>query len=179
MAVQKTSYISLNHPIGRSLILSLILPKPKPPDTKHFHPPSPHSSPHYKKQTPHLFVIVFGYHHTTKRNTMAASLQAAATLMQPTKVGVAAPARGGVLLRSSQSVSKAFGVDSTSGGRISCSLQNEIKDMSQKFVDATKIAGFALATSALVVSVCFTFSLSYPFCFTGVTDFHIYHYNWV
>ncbi|KAJ6740199.1 OXYGEN-EVOLVING ENHANCER PROTEIN 1 CHLOROPLASTIC [Salix purpurea] len=51
---------------------------------------------------------------------MAASMQAAATLMQPTKVGV--PSRTSLQLRSSQSVY------------------------------ASKIAGFALATSALVVS---------------------------
>lgn len=82
---------------------------------------------------------------------MAASLQAAATLMQPTKVGVV-PARSSSLqLRSSQSVSKAFGVDSA-GARISCTLNNDLKDLAQKCVDATKIAGFALATSALVVS---------------------------
>lgn len=84
---------------------------------------------------------------------MAASLQAAATLMQPTKMSVSA-ARTSVQLRSSQSVSKAFGVDSA-GARITCSLQNDLKDLTQKCVDATKIAGFALATSALVVSVCF------------------------
>lgn len=82
---------------------------------------------------------------------MAASLQAAATLMQPTKMG-SGPARGGLQLRSSQSVSKAFGVD-TAGARVSCSLQTDFKDLAQKCVDATKIAGFALATSALVVSV--------------------------
>ncbi|XP_062102300.1 oxygen-evolving enhancer protein 1, chloroplastic [Humulus lupulus] len=82
---------------------------------------------------------------------MAASLQAAATLMQPTKMGSNA-ARGGLQLRSSQSVSKAFGVDSTAGARLSCSLQTDFKDLAQKCVDATKIAGFALATSALVVS---------------------------
>lgn len=83
---------------------------------------------------------------------MAASLQAAATLMQPTKVGSTGPARGGLQLRSSQSVSKTFGVDTT-GARLTCSLQTDFKDLAQKCVDATKIAGFALATSALVVSV--------------------------
>nr|AEO21912.1 chloroplast oxygen-evolving enhancer protein 1 [Dimocarpus longan] len=81
---------------------------------------------------------------------MAASLQAAATLMQPTKVGVS-PARSTVQLRSFQSVSKAFGADSA-GGRITCSLQPDFKDLAQKCADATKIAGFALATPALVVS---------------------------
>lgn len=95
---------------------------------------------------------------------MAASLQAAATLMQPTKVGVV-PARSSSLqLRSSQSVSKAFGVDSA-GARISCSLNNDLKDLAQKCVDATKIAGFALATSALVVSVCLSSLTMFSFCF--------------
>lgn len=80
---------------------------------------------------------------------MAASLQAAATLMQPTKVGV--PSRTSLQLRSSQSVSKAFGFEPASA-RISCSLQSDLKDLAQKCVDASKIAGFALATSALVAS---------------------------
>lgn len=90
---------------------------------------------------------------------MAASLQAAATLT--TKVGM--PARGGnsgLQLRSSQAVSKAFGVDPSAGARLTCSLQSDFKDLAQKCVDATKIAGFALATSALVVSV--HLSLSSP-----------------
>ncbi|XP_059283184.1 oxygen-evolving enhancer protein 1, chloroplastic [Lycium barbarum] len=78
---------------------------------------------------------------------MAASLQAAATLMQPTKVG----ARNNLQLRSAQSVSKAFGVEPASA-RLTCSLQTEIKELAQKCTDAAKIAGFALATSALVVS---------------------------
>ncbi|KAJ8549985.1 hypothetical protein K7X08_033692 [Anisodus acutangulus] len=78
---------------------------------------------------------------------MAASLQAAATLMQPTKVG----ARNNLQLRSAQSVSKAFGVEPASA-RLTCSLQTEIKELIQKCTDAAKIAGFALATSALVVS---------------------------
>ncbi|KAL5754773.1 hypothetical protein ACOSP7_022993 [Xanthoceras sorbifolium] len=82
---------------------------------------------------------------------MAASLQAAATLMQPTKVGVSPARSGSVQLRSSQSVSKAFGVESV-GSRLTCSLQTDFKDLAQKCVDATKIAGFALATSALLFS---------------------------
>ncbi|KAJ6732998.1 OXYGEN-EVOLVING ENHANCER PROTEIN 1-2 CHLOROPLASTIC [Salix koriyanagi] len=80
---------------------------------------------------------------------MAASMQAAATLMQPTKVGV--PSRTSLQLRSSQSVCKAFGLEQSSA-RVSCSLQSDLKDLAQKCVDASKIAGFALATSALVVS---------------------------
>ena len=70
--------------------------------------------------------------------------------MQPTKVGV--PSRTSLQLRSSQSVSKAFGFEPASA-RISCSLQSDLKDLARKCVDASKIAGFALATSALVVSV--------------------------
>nr|AFH57997.1 chloroplast PsbO1 precursor [Nicotiana benthamiana] len=81
---------------------------------------------------------------------MAVSLQAAATLMQPTKVGVA-PARNNLQLRSAQSVCKAFGVE-PAAARLTCSLQTELKDLAQKCTDAAKVAGFALATSALVVS---------------------------
>lgn len=77
---------------------------------------------------------------------MAASLQAAATFM-PTKVGVS----GRLQLKSSPSICKAFGVESA-GARVSCSLQSDLKDFAQKCTDAAKIAGFALATSALVVS---------------------------
>ncbi|KAJ4962472.1 hypothetical protein NE237_022411 [Protea cynaroides] len=80
---------------------------------------------------------------------MAASLQTAATLIHPTKVG--ASARTFLQLRSSQSVCKAFGFEPACA-RLTCSFQNELKDIAQKCVDATKIAGFALATSALVVS---------------------------
>ncbi|GLU19907.1 hypothetical protein SLE2022_361300 [Rubroshorea leprosula] len=76
---------------------------------------------------------------------MAASLQAAATLT----VGV--PSRSTLQLRSSQTLSKAFGLEPASS-RITCSLRSDLKDFAQKAVDATKLAGFALATSALVVS---------------------------
>jgi len=93
---------------------------------------------------------------------MAASLQAAATLMQPTKVG----ARNNLQLRSVQSVSKAFGVEQGSA-RLTCSLQTEIKELVQKCTDAAKIAGFALATSALVVSVS-CFSNSILACFMSI-----------
>ncbi|GKB93766.1 oxygen-evolving enhancer protein 1, chloroplastic [Tanacetum coccineum] len=74
---------------------------------------------------------------------MAASLQAAATFMQPTKARLQ--------LKSSPSICKAFGVESA-GAKVSCSLQADLKDFAQKCTDAAKIAGFALATSALVVS---------------------------
>lgn len=77
---------------------------------------------------------------------MAASLQATATLMQPNKLG-----RSSIQLRSSPSVCKAFGSDAGSS-RISCSLQSDVKDFGQKCADAAKIAGFALATSALLAS---------------------------
>lgn len=92
---------------------------------------------------------------------MAASLQAAATLMQPTKL--AAPARNGLQLRLSQSMSRAFGVEPTVA-RITCSLQADLKELAHKCVEATKLAGFALATSALVVSVR-SFALLSPFAF--------------
>lgn len=82
---------------------------------------------------------------------MAASLQAAATLMQPAKVG-----RSTNQLRSALSVSKAFGVEPGTS-RLTCSLQADLKDLAQKCSDAAKVAGFALATSALVVSVCTNF----------------------
>lgn len=79
---------------------------------------------------------------------MAASLQAAATLMQPM------PTRASTLhLKSTHSISKTFGFD-PAGAKLSCSLQLDLKDLAHKCLDATKIAGFALATSALVVSVC-------------------------
>ncbi|XP_076931841.1 oxygen-evolving enhancer protein 1, chloroplastic-like [Bidens hawaiensis] len=75
---------------------------------------------------------------------MAASLQAAATFMTPARVQQ---------LKSSPSVCKAFGVDSSAGfSRVSCSLQADLKDFAHRCTDAAKIAGFALATYALVVS---------------------------
>ncbi|KAK2357292.1 hypothetical protein P8452_76653 [Trifolium repens] len=77
---------------------------------------------------------------------MAASLQAAATLMQPTKLR-----SNSLQLKSTQSVSKAFGLEHY-GAKVTCSLQNDFKELAHKCVEASKIAGFALATSALVVS---------------------------
>ncbi|CAF2032657.1 unnamed protein product [Brassica oleracea var. botrytis] len=49
----------------------------------------------------------------------------------------------------SQSVSKSFKPVTR---RVSCSLHDDLKNLSLNCVEATKIAGFALATSALVVS---------------------------
>ncbi|XP_057482172.1 oxygen-evolving enhancer protein 1, chloroplastic [Actinidia eriantha] len=80
---------------------------------------------------------------------MAASLQAAATLMQPAKLGGGISARTTMQLR--PIVCKASGVDQGSA-RLICSLQSDFKDLAQKCADAAKVAGFALATSALVVS---------------------------
>ncbi|KAL6012446.1 hypothetical protein ACLOJK_002935 [Asimina triloba] len=77
---------------------------------------------------------------------MAASLQAAATLMQPAKLG----ARG-VQLRSAPQLAKAFGCE-PAAARFSCSLQTDFKELAQKCADATKMAGFALATSALLAA---------------------------
>ncbi|XP_028760421.1 oxygen-evolving enhancer protein 1, chloroplastic-like [Neltuma alba] len=71
---------------------------------------------------------------------MAASLQAAATL-------TAMPLQ----LKSSHSISKAFGLQ-PSASRLTCSLHPHLKDLAHKCADATKIAGFALASSALLVS---------------------------
>ncbi|KAI7729062.1 hypothetical protein M8C21_004329 [Ambrosia artemisiifolia] len=78
---------------------------------------------------------------------MAASLQTAATFVTPTNAGVAARLQ----LGSSPSICKAFGVKSK-GARVSCSIQSDLKEFAKKCTDAAKIAGFALATSALVVS---------------------------
>ncbi|KAL9234764.1 hypothetical protein vseg_009593 [Gypsophila vaccaria] len=80
---------------------------------------------------------------------MAASLQASTTfLQQPTMVA----SRNSLLLSSTTpNVSKAFGIDQC-GGRVSLSLQSDVKDLAQRCVHATKLAGFALATSALIAS---------------------------
>ncbi|KAE9614381.1 hypothetical protein Lal_00028191 [Lupinus albus] len=78
---------------------------------------------------------------------MASSLQpAATTFMQPTKFGRSNTSQ----LKSNHLISKAFG--ESYGTKVTCSLQADIKDLAHKCVEATKIAGFALATSALVVS---------------------------
>lgn len=52
----------------------------------------------------------------------------------------------------SDGLSKAFGVE-PSAARLTCSLQSDVKDFAQRCADAAKIAGFALATSALVAAV--------------------------
>ncbi|XP_057449461.1 oxygen-evolving enhancer protein 1, chloroplastic-like [Lotus japonicus] len=80
---------------------------------------------------------------------MATSLQAAATLMQPTKVAAITSTRSSstLQLKPTQSISKAFGLEST-GAKLTCNLQ----DFANKCAETAKIAGFALATSALVVS---------------------------
>jgi len=88
---------------------------------------------------------------------MAASLQAAATFMQPTKVG--STSRN---LKSTQCISKAFGLE-PAAPKLTCSLQSDLKDLAHKCLDATKLAGFALASSALLVSVCL---LAPPFSLT-------------
>jgi len=82
---------------------------------------------------------------------MAASLQAAATLMQPAKIGGRAPSAS-LPSRPSSHLARAFGVDA-GAARITCSLQSDFRDVASKCVDAAKLAGFALATSALLVSV--------------------------
>ncbi|KAG2284666.1 hypothetical protein Bca52824_055886 [Brassica carinata] len=81
---------------------------------------------------------------------MAASLQSASTFLQSAKI-ITAPSRGSAHLRSTQTVGKSFGLE-TSSARLTCSFQSDFKDFAGKCSDAVKIAGFALATSALVVS---------------------------
>jgi photosystem II oxygen-evolving enhancer protein 1 len=81
---------------------------------------------------------------------MAASLQSTATFLQSAKIATA-PSRGSSHLRSTQAVGKSFGLE-TSSARLTCSFQSDFKDFTGKCSDAVKIAGFALATSALVVS---------------------------
>ncbi|KAK6128648.1 hypothetical protein DH2020_037606 [Rehmannia glutinosa] len=64
------------------------------------------------------------------------SLHAAATLMQPTKVG-----RSNVQLRSAavQSVGKAFGVEPAASGRLTCSLQADLKEFAQKCTEPLRL----------------------------------------
>ncbi|CAH8274078.1 unnamed protein product [Arabidopsis lyrata] len=78
---------------------------------------------------------------------MAAFLQAAVTTVQPARVDP--PPRAAAKLR--MCVSKYFGVEPVAS-RVSCSLHDDLKNLTLKFVDTTKIAGFSLAASALVVS---------------------------
>ncbi|KAH9302820.1 hypothetical protein KI387_014403, partial [Taxus chinensis] len=79
---------------------------------------------------------------------MAASLATGSALIQPTKLSIPRPSS---LQSSSTHVCKAVG-SKPATSRISCSLQQDAKYFADKFVDASKIAAFALATSALVVS---------------------------
>ena len=96
---------------------------------------------------------------------MASSLQAAATFMQPTKVPL-----NSRNLKSTQCISKAFGLE-PSAPKLTCSLHSDLKDLAQKCLDATKLAGFALATSALLVSVCFS---CFPFLPYHLQLLHFY-----
>ena len=83
---------------------------------------------------------------------MATSLKATtATFLQPAKIATSSPSRN-VHLRSNQTVGKSSGLES-SPARLTCSIHSDFKDFVGKCSDAAKIAGFALATSALVVSV--------------------------
>ncbi|XP_043688014.1 oxygen-evolving enhancer protein 1, chloroplastic-like [Telopea speciosissima] len=119
--------------------------------------PTHAQGPHSPTENPrHIFLYSLDFNVTaqvkkeytlnpiTLPETIAASLQAAATLMQRTQV------RASARVRSSQSVSKTFGYE-LAVARLTCSLQSDFKDLALKYVDATKIAGFALATSTLVV----------------------------
>ncbi|KAK8913719.1 hypothetical protein KSP39_PZI023564 [Platanthera zijinensis] len=90
-----------------------------------------------------------------KNKRMSASLQAAATLL-PAKVAAPARSAAGLQLRQAPILSKAFGFEH-SAGKISCSVQSDLRDVAHRCLDATKFAGFALATSALLAAVCFLF----------------------
>ncbi|PKA63493.1 Oxygen-evolving enhancer protein 1, chloroplastic [Apostasia shenzhenica] len=82
---------------------------------------------------------------------MAVSLQAAATMM-PAKAGPPTRPLVGLQLRMAPlQLSKAFGLE-PAAGRISCSIHSDLHDASQKCAAAAKLAGFALAASALLVS---------------------------
>ncbi|XP_020095067.1 oxygen-evolving enhancer protein 1, chloroplastic-like [Ananas comosus] len=83
---------------------------------------------------------------------MAASLQAAATLMQPAARPGVAPLRLSSSSSSLSHVSKAFGLEPAASARVTCSAHPDLRHVAQKCTDAAKIAGFALAASALVVS---------------------------
>lgn len=71
--------------------------------------------------------------------------------MQPAKLGGRASSAA-LPSRPSSHVARAFGVDTGAAGRITCSLQSDIREVANKCADAAKLAGFALATSALLVS---------------------------
>uniref|UniRef100_A0A0D6R1L0 33 kDa subunit of oxygen evolving system of photosystem II n=1 Tax=Araucaria cunninghamii TaxID=56994 RepID=A0A0D6R1L0_ARACU len=77
-----------------------------------------------------------------------AALQAAATLIQPAKLG---SPRSSLQLRASSHVCKSFGLEHATS-RVSCSLHDDLKHLADKCVDASKIAALALATSAIVAS---------------------------
>nr|ACN35184.1 unknown [Zea mays] len=86
---------------------------------------------------------------------MAASLQvqAAATLMQPAKIGGRAPSASLPSSRPSSQLARAFGVDA-GAARITCSLQSDVRDVASKCVDAAKLAGFAASTHLPPPSPC-------------------------
>ncbi|XP_020600121.1 oxygen-evolving enhancer protein 1, chloroplastic-like [Phalaenopsis equestris] len=82
----------------------------------------------------------------------ATSLQAPATLM-PSKAGYPARSVSGLQLRPApQQLYKSFGLEAAGGGRVSCTIRSDLRDIAQKCAHATKLAGFALATSALLVA---------------------------
>ena len=97
------------------------------------------------------FLLFFWSQKPEPSVAMAASLQSATTFLQSAKISTA-PSRGSAHLRSTQTVGKSFGLE-TSSARLTCSFQSNFKDFAGKCSDAVKISGFALATSALVVSV--------------------------
>nr|8C29_O Chain O, Oxygen-evolving enhancer protein 1, chloroplastic [Picea abies]8C29_o Chain o, Oxygen-evolving enhancer protein 1, chloroplastic [Picea abies]ABK23365.1 unknown [Picea sitchensis]ABK26094.1 unknown [Picea sitchensis]ABR16830.1 unknown [Picea sitchensis]ACN39793.1 unknown [Picea sitchensis] len=79
------------------------------------------------------------------------ALQAAATLLQPTKLSVTRTSSSR-LSSSSSNLSRAFGFEPATSARVSCSLQDDVKEFAEKCAGATKIAALALAASSLVAS---------------------------
>ncbi|ONK81694.1 uncharacterized protein A4U43_C01F31930 [Asparagus officinalis] len=77
------------------------------------------------------------------------ALQAAATLV-PAKFS--AGQQLNVKPSSSSHLCKAFGFEAPASARLTCSLRSDVRDLAQKCADAAKLAGFALATSALLAS---------------------------
>ena len=90
--------------------------------------------------------------------------------MQPAKIGGRASAS--LPSRQPSHVARAFGVD-TGAARITCSLQSDIREVASKCVDAAKLAGFALATSALLVSVSKLPACLIPICYVLAGGFSL------
>ncbi|CAE6155230.1 unnamed protein product [Arabidopsis arenosa] len=137
-----------------AITIRLFFPKEFPAT---WHKTEPDNFGHFKSLKTESFLSDQG---GTLWRTMAAFLQAAVTTVQPARVDP--PPRAAAKLRMCVSkcfgvepvasrVSKCFGVEPVAS-RVSCSLHDDLKNLTLKFVDTTKIVSFSLAASALVVS---------------------------